>query len=407
MARSKYFELLTDWNFIFLWIGVIFFSLGGMIFTVSLNWWVLEETNSEIQLGIVNTLTILPMILFVFISGIFTDIFNRKKLMIYFISLRGISIILIPFLNIFQLLNLWVVYILAFLQGVSFPFFLNAINALMPQIIKKDLLFPANALVDSAMWLANIIGSFSSGFLIEYIGAMNLLLITGVTFIIGALLFGFIKYSFKRTAEKISFYSFFSDIKSGMKLMVKDRPLFMLILTWMGVMTLFANGVTTIGWPVFSKRVLNAGAEGYGLLVTVNALSSLIGSLIIGHWGDKIRKGFLVLSGYLLGAVGMLVFSFTTNFFIALIIMFVWSFYFPLINLAYWTVMMERIPQESMGKINGAAFTIGSGLAPISTFFTGIIFERYLIIIPFLLVSMAFAFCFVLFISNEESRTLK
>jgi MFS family permease len=298
------------------------------------------------------------------------------------------------------------VYVLAFLQGVSFPFFLNAINAIMPQIIKQEHLLPANALIDAAMWLANIIGSFSSGFLINSLGAMNLFLITAFIFIGGALTFNAIRYSFKRTAQKISSYSFSSDIKNGMIIIIKDRPLFMIILTWMAIMTFFANGVMTIGWPVFSKELLNAGAEGYGLLVTINALSSLIGSLIIGHWGSKIKKGILVLCGYLLGGIGMVFFIFVTDLYIALIIMFIWSFYYPFINVSYWTIMMERVPQENMGKINGAAFTIGSIISPISTMITGILFEQISIIFPFLLCSLAFILCFFIFVSNKESRTL-
>lgn len=406
MTKSKYVELFTDWNFVILWVGVIFFGLGGIIFTVSLNWWVFDVTNSEFQLGIVSTLTFLPTLLFVFFSGIITDIFNRKKLMIFSLIARGACIIFIPLLNFFQILNLWIVYLLAFLQGITFPFFLNAINAIMPQIIKYEHLLPANALVDSAMWLANIIGSLSSGFLIDSLGAMNLFTITAIIFIGGALIFKLIRYTFNRTAQKISFNSFFSDIKNGMKLTVKDRPLFMLILTWMAIITIFVNGVATIGWPVFSERILNAGAEGYGLLVAVNALSSLIGSLIIGHWGSTIKKGVLILSGFFLGAIGIFLFSFTTDLVIALIIMFIWSFYFPLINVAYWTVMMERVPQENLGKVNGAAFTINAIFSPVSTMMTGIIFEEVSIILPFLLASLAFIICFFIFFSSKEGRTL-
>jgi len=406
MRKSKYIELFGDRNFLFLWIGTLGFGLGGAIFSISINWWVLIETNSEVQLGIVNTFIFLPMLIFCFFSGILTDIFNRLNLMVFSLILRGIIILIFPILQFLGIIEMWHVYILSFLQGISFPFFLNSINAIMPEIIKRENLHPANALVDSAMWLSNVVGYLFGGFLIQSLGYISLFIISSYILIMGGLMFFPIKYAYNSKAEGITLRSVFSDINNGFRIMKKDSVLLILIITWTMIMTLFSNGPMSIGWPVFAERRLNAGSEGYGILVTAVSASSLIGSLLIGHWGSRIKKGKLSLIGYLWGAIGILIFAFTSNIIISASTLFLWSFYFPLINIPYWTAMQERVPHEDLGKITGASFTLNSIVIPISTIMTGFIMEFVSITLPFILLAASFILCFFIIYSHKKTRHL-
>ncbi|MFX1497038.1 MAG: MFS transporter [Promethearchaeota archaeon] len=406
MRKSKYLELFGDRSFLFLWIGTLAFGLGGAIFTVSINWWVLIKTNSEVQLGIVNTFIFLPMLIFCFFSGLLTDIFNRLNLMVFSLMLRGIVILVFPILQFLGIIEIWHVYLLSFLQGISFPFFLNSINAIMPEIIRRENLYPANALIDSAMWLSNVIGYLSGGFLINTLGYISLFTISAYTLIIGSLLFFPIKYTFRSKINNISLRNVVNDINNGFKIIKNDSVLLILIITWTIIMTLFSNGPMSIGWPVFSEKILNAGSEGYGILFTSVSASSLIGSILIGHWGSRVKKGKLSLIGYVWGAVGILIFTFSTSLFFSASILFFWSFYFPLINIPYWTAMQERVPHEDLGKITGASFTLNSVVIPISTMMTGYIMEFVSITFPFILFSGSFILCFFIIYFHRKSRNL-
>jgi MFS family permease len=406
MNKGKYVELFKDKNFAFFWIGVLGFGLGNAIFFISLNWWVLIETNSEVQLGIVNTLYFLPMVILCLFSGIITDIFNRLKLMIFSLVLRGIIILILPILQVLQIIELWHIYVSVFIQGLSFPFFLNSINAIMPEIIKRDNLLPANALVDSAMWISNLFGYFFGGFLISSLGFVSLFLISAYILIFGGLIFFPIKYVYLKRSRDLSLRGVLSDINNGYKVMKKDSVLLLFILSWMVIYILFANGPMSIGWPVFSERILSAGSEGYGILVAAISASSLIGSLAIGHWGSKFKKGKLSLIGYLWGGIGILIFTFTSNLLLAAIILFFWSFYYPMINVSYWTAMQERVPQQDLGKITGFSWTLTSIISPVSTMITGYIMEFISIILPFILLGFSFILCFFIILSHKESRSL-
>jgi predicted MFS family arabinose efflux permease len=70
--------------------------------------------------------------------------------------------------------------------------------------------------------------------------------------------------------------------------------------------------------PVFAKDVFNVGPGGLGLLLTVNGIGALAGSLTVASMTTFQRRGFLQLAlGVLFGA-GLAVFAFGESFPLAL-----------------------------------------------------------------------------------------
>ena len=225
-------------------------------------------------------------------------------------------------------------------------------------------------------------------------------------FFISPFFFLKIPYLFERRISNSSISNFFVDIKDGFHLMFKDKVLVVVIFTWTGIITLFSMGPTNIGWPVFSEKVLNANEIGYGLLVAVSSFSALIGSLSLSIWGHRFKMGHIFLMGLILGGTGMIAFSFTSILSLSLLIIFITYFFYPMLNVPYWTALQNRVPEKELGKVTGAAFTINTGLSPISTFFTGLIMENVSIILPFILSGFSFYMSFIIAFSNKELRKL-
>lgn len=406
MSQSKFFNILGRKPFFLLLIGNVFYSLGNAIFTICLNWWVLVSTESEIQLGIVGTINFVAMMIFGIISGILVDTFHRKKIIFFSIMFRGLFIMIFPILGLSGLLQLWMVYLITFAQYTTFPFLVNGVTAIMPQFIEEEYMMPANALIDTSFWLSNIIGFLSGGFLINIFGIYPLIFISSLMFFISPFFFLKIPYLFERRISNSSISNFFIDIKDGFHLMFKDKVLVVVIFTWTGIITLFSMGPTNIGWPVFSEKVLNANEIGYGLLVAVSSFSALIGSLALSIWGHRFKMGHIFLMGLILGGTGMIAFSFTSILSLSLLIIFITYFFYPMLNVPYWTALQNRVPEKELGKVTGASFTINTGLSPISTFFTGLIMENVSIILPFILSGFSFYMSFIIAFSNKELRKL-
>ena len=89
-----------------------------------------------------------------------------------------------------------------------------------------------------------------------------------------------------------------------------------------------------------------------------------------------------------------------------MIIVFIWSFNIPLINVPFWTFVQEKLPEDELGKISGASFTLSSAMMPISTLITGFLMQYVSISLPFLLLGFAYLINFILIYSNFEIRNL-
>ena len=297
MSKLQYIEIFKQWNFTAFWTSLFAYKLADNLFTVGLFWWILKATASEETLGIVGTLSFIPMFIFGLFSGAITDRFDQKKLLATSALARSMLIPIIPLLHYLGILEIWHVYLITFIQGISSTFFVVASSAIVPQLVPKESLMAANSLVDASAWTGNIIGFLAAGILVDSFGAMNLLAMTLFLLLASALTMALIKSPPKITAAYVSAKTILGDLAKGLKAIKKDKAVFTFITTWMGIQMLFAGGPMSIGWPVFSEKVLRAGPEGYGLLVMAISVSALIGSFVIGQLARNKNKGITIMIG--------------------------------------------------------------------------------------------------------------
>ncbi|MFX1251398.1 MAG: MFS transporter [Promethearchaeota archaeon] len=411
--KYGFLKVIMKQNFVIFWISLLAFASADALFTLSFTWWIFEKTGSEIQLSIIVMLNFLPSFIFGLFSGVITDKLNRKTLLVGASLLRGIFIFLIPLLNFISSLEVWHLYILAFLQGSASTFFIITRGAIIPQLIEREDLMTANSLTDISVWIAYIGGFFSGTLFIETFGTINILILTSLVLFGSVIGFKFIrvknidiKEDQRALRPSFSFYSIFQDLRSGFRVVRDNHVVLLLVITWMGIQMFFAAGPMTIGWPIFSERILNSGSQGYGFLIVSISISSFLGSVLIGQWGTRIRKGKLMILGFLWGSIGMFLFALTRDLTTALIVAFLWNFCYPLINIPYFTLIQEQIPEKDVGKVFGVSNTLGAAMNPISIVATGLIMEHVSVILPFQLFAAALGVCGLLILGNKEARNM-
>ena len=84
-------------NFFLLWQGQMVSALGDALYTIALNFFVLEKTGSTAIMGTVMALVTMPRIICGPFSGVIVDRTDRKKLIIFGDVIRGLSILFIAF----------------------------------------------------------------------------------------------------------------------------------------------------------------------------------------------------------------------------------------------------------------------------------------------------------------------
>src|SRR5687768_11669968 len=128
------FRALRVRAFALIWSGNAISLLGDRIFQVALAWWILEETGSALAMGSVFVVSIVPMLIFLLIGGVFVDRYPRLWLMVTSDVVRGAVIGLMAILAYADALQLWHIYGISLISGFVEAFFQPAFRAAVPEL---------------------------------------------------------------------------------------------------------------------------------------------------------------------------------------------------------------------------------------------------------------------------------
>lgn len=143
ISVQAFVDVLRNRQFRLLFIGQGISALGDWVGTLAFIVAAGElAPGNEAAIAFVLVLRLLPSLFATPLGGVLSDRMDRKSIMVWTDIIRFGIIALVPFIP-----NLGVLYVLAFAQEVFSLFFLPARDATLPNIVKKEHLEPANALI--------------------------------------------------------------------------------------------------------------------------------------------------------------------------------------------------------------------------------------------------------------------
>ena len=169
-------------DFRVLWLSTACNSIGFGMDQVVLGWLVFELTSSPFMVGVALALKMAPLFLLGITSGIIADRVDRRLLLQVVTAIAGVLMVSMGTLLQSGIDNIWIILMLSTLSGATFAFILT-----LRQSYTYDLVGPANSLNGlSMLQIASvsgaILGSLSSGFLIDAYGAGLQFIIVGLTY---------------------------------------------------------------------------------------------------------------------------------------------------------------------------------------------------------------------------------
>ncbi len=231
---------------------------------------------------------LLPFALMSPIAGTFVDRFSRRQVMIATDLLR--AVIALSFLLVTSAENLWIAYLATVLLHTFGAFFDGAKNAAAPNLVGKEGLLAATALLFSTRFLLMAIGSALGGWAAAAFGYQVAFLINAASFLISAYTIWLIPEEATRddeTAERMenkkSRDSFITELREGFSYAVNNHFAFTILI--MNVIWATGGGLINI---IFERigGVHFAGIEGWNpdvavaMLWTATGLGLTLGMLI-------------------------------------------------------------------------------------------------------------------------------
>ena len=177
-------EALRIRNFRLLFISQGTSTSGSYMQDIAQAWLVLHISHDYTALGLVVAFQYLPMLFFGAWGGVFSDRFDRRRLLFATDALGGALALILAVLVLTDSVHLWQIYLLALLLG-----FANLVNqpagqSILGEIVGEDLLTRAVGLTVSLVSIARVIGPVVAGILLTTLGFGVCFLVNAATFVV-------------------------------------------------------------------------------------------------------------------------------------------------------------------------------------------------------------------------------
>src|SRR2546430_2394460 len=177
------FSSLRHRNYRLYWFGQMISLMGTYMQTIGQAWLVLELTHSAWQLGLVGALQFLPVLLFSIFGGVFADRWPKRRVLLVTQSAAMIQALLLWALIATGTIQLWHLYILAMLLGLTRSLDTPTRQAFVVEMVGREDLSNAVALNFLLLNLARIVGPGLGGIIIAASGVTMLFLLNALSFL--------------------------------------------------------------------------------------------------------------------------------------------------------------------------------------------------------------------------------
>jgi MFS family permease len=290
-------------QFLIFLIGQLISKLGDALYTLAIPWISYELTHSVVIMGSMYAVSVLPIVLFGPIIGVFVDHWDRRCLMMFADITRAILVAFIPFMQMLGLLKLWQLYVVSFLlAGLSLLFDVS-IAAFIPNIVGNKNLTKANASYQLINQAGDLIGPLFAGIMITTLGGYRTLWFDVVSFL-GTLWAIWRIQTFKKTVVKTRLSEIFRGMREGLHFLTHDRLNLSLSLQAMVGNFGYSAAYGVLMFYLLSTLQLNAAQISYNY--SFIGLGGLVGSIMVIPLERYFRRGLLIPMLLVLGTCGFL-----------------------------------------------------------------------------------------------------
>jgi MFS family permease len=304
VATGRTFRSLHVRNYRLYFFGQMVSMTGTWMQTIAQGWLVYRLTKSGTAIGGVYALQFLPFLIMGPWGGVIADRFDKRRTLVFTQSLMAVFAGVLAVLTITDVIQLWQVYLLAFLTGSANAFDNPTRQAFVSEMVGPEDL--ANAVgLNSAMFnVARIFGPAAAGLLIKFVGIGQCFGANAVSYlaVIGSLLAmrNSELFSVTRVARAKG------QIRAGFAYVWRTPVLRSTILVVTVVGTLALNFSVVL--PLVAAKTFHGDAGTYGLITSFMGAGSLIGALATASRGrptPKLLFGTCLAFGVLMTAAAL------------------------------------------------------------------------------------------------------
>ncbi|MFH1833168.1 MAG: MFS transporter [Candidatus Levyibacteriota bacterium] len=350
-----------------------FISLvGTWLQMVAQAWLVLQLTHSAFLIGLVSALGSIPILIFSLFGGVIVDRFSKKKIIMVTQFLQMILAFILGLLTILGIINIYEIFVLAFALGVVIAIDMPARQAFAVEMVGKEDLSSAIALNSGIFNSARIIGPALAGIAIAVFGTGGAFIFNGASYIAAIIALFFIKV---QTVSPRFNPRPIEAIKEGIKYSFSN-VIIKNLLIFTAITSIFGWSYSTV-MPLIVSDVFERGADTLGYFNSTSGIGALLGVILVSSLSKKINNFMFIMGGNLLFALSVLIFSLTSNIYLAFFLLFFSGagiiMQFSMVN----TTIQHAVGDHIRGRIMSIYTVMFIGMTPLGSLQIGIIAEHF------------------------------
>ena len=346
-------QLLTR-DFTLVWWGQMVSQVSDGVSKLALLWFVYAITGSPLKTTIIGLLQTLPPILFGPFIGVIVDRFPKKLLLIGSDLARAVVLGVIPCMISVESFSIERLYVLVFIHAVASAIFGPALTASIPVLVARHEFTAANALLQTTTSIGIIIGPALSGVGIATMSSQEVLCVNAVSYVVSAACFLFIRFPASESTflAQHSFADTLQDVKMGFHYVLFDQRMILLLIGAAAMYTFASSAFSTL-FPVFGQKLLDLGPIEVGYLWSAFGVGLLLMSLgLISLSGWPLYRRIQIMSASsLVSGCAMVGLIWTSNRFIAALLMTVIGMGAGTLTPIAWGVLQEISPASLLGRV--------------------------------------------------------
>jgi len=394
------FAAFANRNFRFYFIGQTISSIGSWAQSLAVTWLVLELTDRSDQLGIALALQFLPMLILGAPAGVLADRLDNRRVLLATSAASGALALIFGIVVTTGHATIWWIYALTFLLGLVLAVERPTMQAILFQLVGRDLLPNAVAANGTINSVSRLIGPAIAGGLIATVGMSVGFFINAGSYVIA--IAALLALRSNELVARPMIGQTKGKLREGFAY-VRSHPEVARPLVVMSIVGAIALNFPTT-FPSMVRFGFHRGAGSVGAAMSVSAIGSILGGIYIaGIKPDARRTLAIALTGFGGACVALGVMPSYWTFVAMSVVLGFASASFQSVN----TVVVQQATEPSMqGRVMALHQTALFGSTPIGALLMGWVIHVSSPRIPFLLGGMSAMLCAAVVIGRRIDRVV-
>jgi len=375
--RGGMFRALSHRNFRLFWIGAFLSNVGTWMQAVAQGWLVLQLTNSAFWLGLDAFMATAPGFVFTLVGGVFADLIDRRRLLLYTQVVAGIAALGLAALVATGAINRWMVLGFSFVTGCCMALASPSYLAMTYDLVGREDLANAIAMNSTQFQLSRVVGPALAGVAFRVFGLAGCFFANGISFVAVVAALWMVRSDRPSTAAHpvSDRRALWRDLVEGVSY-VRNRPRVSSLLVLSAVSSFFGAPYFSMV-PIYARDIFHLGETGLALMMGTAGAGAFFGALLVAYLGDFRRKGWFVLGGATM--FGLCISGFALSSRLTFSLLFLFGLGFALVvSVALTNTLLQKLVTDQMrGRVMSMFLLSFMGTMPVGNILAGTLSNHF------------------------------